>query len=137
MSRQATVSQEKLQRIIIEGDAQILVSEADKLGKQLARNMATSQIRAIFGTVRQIEMNWHEEADADEHSRQLILLKPKLLYRASKENRRNRREALQALATVLNSSIDMVETDRERFGHFVEFFEAILAYHKYHGGRDN
>jgi CRISPR-associated protein Csm2 len=37
---------------------------------------------------------------------------------------------------VLSDAIDLVGRDRERFGHFVEFFEAILAYHRFYGGKN-
>jgi CRISPR-associated protein Csm2 len=136
------ISQE-LYQIIGEGDAQQLVIQAEKIGKKLKElNLTTNQIRAIFGTVRQIEMEWSSEAPAnkrDEAQRKLILLKPKMKYRASREDRRGR--GLDELAEVLGDSIDLVfrgendATKRQRFGFLVEFFEAILAYHAVAGGK--
>ena len=40
------------------------------------------------------------------------------------------------LKQVLTQAIDLVGRDRARFTRFVEFFEAIMAYHKAAGGRD-
>ncbi len=136
------VSHDDLRRIIVEGDGQTLVASANEIGAKLGRNLTTNQIRAIFGTVRQIEMNWSETASANKQrqaQRQLVLLKPKMVYRASREGHRGR--GLQALADTLSQAIDLVtdadgQTDaRVRFGYFVDFFEAILAYHKVAGGR--
>ena len=48
-----------ISKIITDPEAtQTLVKEADKLGKYLGKQLSTSQIRAIFGEVRQIEAQW-------------------------------------------------------------------------------
>ena len=123
---------------IINGDADRLVREAEKLGAALqAQKLTTNQIRNIFGTVRRIEMNWPEipkdEADRQRvirAQRDLVLLKPKMAYQAKRERGR----AVQMLTDVLSTAIDQVGKDRTKFQYFVDFFEAILAYHKAYGG---
>lgn len=133
------VSGQSLRHIIVEGNAQELVAQAEMIGTKLGSTLTTNQIRAIFGTVRQIEMNWNDVANETRRKqaqRQLVLLKPKMMYRASKDGFQGR--GLQALADVLAESIDLVmdekATDKqERFGRFMEFFEAILAYHNVAG----
>lgn len=123
-----------LERIIVEGDAPFLTEVAQGIGTGLARQLTTSQIRNIFGTVRQIETNWGPRATAQQQkqaARQLILLKPKLAYQAKRE----RGKGVQGLADVLIPSIDLVGEDRARFQNFMDFFEAILAYHTAAGGR--
>ena len=125
-------------KIIAEGDVDSLVSTADALGKDLARPLTTSQIRSIFGEVRQIEMHWHTGADkltADTAFRRVVLLQPKLAYQAKRE----RGAGVQILRDALDPCIDEIrkapsEKRRDYFQRFVDFFEAILAYHKYHGG---
>jgi len=126
-----------LKAIIVEGDAQRTVEQAEALGRNLARQLSTSQIRSIFGTVRRIEMSWPEapadEAErhlAEQARRELLLLKPKMAYQAKRE----RGQGVKALTDVLSDAIDLVEGERQRFQHFVDFFEATLAYHKAHGG---
>ncbi len=122
--------------------AQELVKWAQKLGEALAprnRNdreaLTTSQIRALFGEVRRIQAEWSIEGRRDQALRHLILLKPKMAYRARKE----RGKGVRNLVKVLDPALDLVieaqgeEQDR-RFQRFVEFFEAILAYHKAYGG---
>lgn len=140
----SAISTDSLKRIIQEGNAQELVIKAEELGNIFGKKkkrgndavVSTSQIRAIFGTVRQIEMNWpppEVTADADKAQkaqRDLTLLKPKVVYRAARENT----PEFYQFADMMNQGIDLVLADgqqtRQRFGHFVDFLEAILAYHK-------
>ena len=114
-----------------------LVREADKLGKDLANNrLTTNQIRALFGEVRQIEAQWQMgEEQQRKAERRLILLKPKMAYRAKRERGRGVKE----LVSVLEPAIDLVIAEKgqkkqDNFQRFVDFFEAILAYHKSYGG---
>ena len=131
---QKRLSQQDYQRIVIEGDAKVLTDHAENIGTSLARQLTTSQIRNIFGTVRQIEMSWTPRATEKEQkhaARQLILLKPKLAYQAKRE----RGKGVQELANVLIPAIDLVGDKRDRFQNFLDFFEAILAYHTAAGGQ--
>ncbi len=132
------MSRINLDAIVTQGDAKALVTEAETLGKQLAQQrLSTSQIRNIFGTVRRIEMNWPEnpQDDADRErarkaQRDLLLLKPKMAYQAKRERGRG----VKMLTDVLSEAIDLVGDNRTYFQNFVDFFEAILAYHKANGG---
>jgi CRISPR-associated protein Csm2 len=111
-----------------------LVKRAKEVGDSLARQLTTSQIRNVFGTVRQIQMMWVPQATSQQQqqaTRQLLLLKPKLAYQA----RRERGQGVKILDKVLSPAIDLVGDDRERFQNFVDFFEAILAYHTAAGGK--
>ncbi len=111
--------------VITEG-GEILVKEAEKFGKQLARNLTTSQIRNIYGAVKKMQMKGGE---LDTHK--LLMLKPKLAYAAKRHG-----GGVETLKDVLTQAIDHVGNDLKRFNRFVDFFEAILAYHKDAGGRD-
>ena len=134
------VSTDTLKRIIVTGDAESLVKSAESVGTILGRNLKTNQIRAIFGTVRQIEMNWDDKADVDKRQqaqRDLVLLKPKMAYQAKRDGYKGK--GLFALSEVLSEAIDLVMQgdaagQRQRFSYFVDYFEAILAYHKVAGG---
>ena len=123
-------------RIIIqeESGAELLVKTANNLGEVLADKSAplsTSQIRAIFGEVRRIEGDW--KINPQRANRSLILLKPKMAYRAKKEETKYNK-SVRNLTQVLADAIDYVEGDDKNFTRFVDFFEAILAYHKSYGG---
>ena len=135
----AAVSISDLYTIITDQDGtETLVTVADKLGQDLKnKNLTTTQIRALFGEVRQIQAVWSMDGDLRPQAlRRLILLKPKMAYRARKE----RGQAVKELVDVLTPAVDMVvkaenQTKQDAyFKHFVEFFEAILAYHKAYGG---
>ncbi len=116
--------------------AETLVKWADSLGKYFKdAGLTTSQIRSLFGEVRQIQAEWSIQNRRDHARRRLILLKPKMAYRARKE----RGKAVEELVSVLRPALDLVtqasgNKQDENLQHFVEFFEAILAYHKAYGG---
>ena len=112
-------------RVITEG-GETLVKEAEQLGKQLARNLTTSQIRNIYGAVKKMQM----KGKLDTHK--LLMLKPKLAYAAKRHG-----GGVDTLKEVLTQAIDHVGGDQQKFNRFVDFFEAILAYHKDAGGRDS
>lgn len=119
-----------LRKIITDPNAaEDLVKEAERIGERIARTLSTSQIRAIFGEVRSIEGDWQH--DPQRAYRRLILLKPKMDYRAKKESGRG----VEYLVQVLKPAVDFVQGKTENFERFVEFFEAILAYHRAYGGR--
>lgn len=138
---QATIrlTSDSIQAIIIDSDnTSILINWAKKLGYILkALQLSTSQIRNIFGTVRRIEMDWGPQAEGQQwkqSARQLALLQPKLAYQAGRVQGKGSK-GVQALADVLIPSIDLVGEDRARFQNFIDFFEAILAYHTAAGGQ--
>lgn len=135
----SSIDAKDYQAIITDKDgAQILVKTADRVGQDLKNmGLTTNQIRALFGEVRQIQAQWGiDDKNRQKALRRLILLKPKMAYRSRKE----RGKAVQELVDVLNPALDLViaEKDSEKqngdFDRFVEFFEAILAYHKAYGG---
>jgi CRISPR-associated protein Csm2 len=129
------ISDQDLKTIITDPNgAQKLVEWAEKLGQYLKQSgLTTSQIRALFGEIRQIQAEW--SINRQRAFRRLVLLKPKMAHRARKE----RGKAVGELVKVLDPALDYVikakpEDQEENFQHFVEFLEAILAYHKAYGG---
>jgi CRISPR-associated protein Csm2 len=140
-------STKELRTIITDPDgAETLVRWADTLGRSLKdMGLATNQIRALFGEVRQIQGEWSIAGHREQALRRLILLKPKMAYRQRKE----RGQGVRALVEVLGPAVNLVveapprpedappggkNTQDDNFQRFVEFFEAILAYHKAYGG---
>mgnify|MGYP001167312052 CR=1 FL=1 len=127
------IPQDKVIAIIRQDEPKVLVDEAKEAGRMLAQQRLTkSQIRNVFGAVRQIQSSWPRTISPDDEKarvRELLLLKPKLAYQAARDTK------VKPLADVLDLAIDQVEGKRERFQRFVELFEAILAYHTSHGGK--
>jgi CRISPR-associated protein Csm2 len=151
-----------VKKIIVEGDVVTLVDLADKVGETLAaNNLTTSQIRNVFGAVRKIQLNRDtEEQDkggsngdhlASSHTavsswfREVVLLRPKLAYYAEREKKsKTKTKGMELLQNVLEPAIIQIAEPgldqnqrQQRFNYFVDFFEAIVAYHKKHGGREN
>jgi CRISPR-associated protein Csm2 len=130
---------EVVRQIIARDDPEQLVRHADDIGKAIARQVASSQIRNIFGTARQIQMRWSPDADeqtAKAAYRDAVLLRPKLAYFAKRERGRGMADLERVLAPALEEMSrgkDLPE-QRQRFNRFVDFFEAIVAYHKAYGG---
>ncbi|NLF79500.1 MAG: type III-A CRISPR-associated protein Csm2 [Chloroflexi bacterium] len=118
--------------------AQEIVTAAQAWGEYLKREeLKSSQIRNVFGEVRRIEMSWPVDSHNSTAERELILLKPKLAYQAARDPKRDKRTGrgpVKSLEELISPAIDMVQGDRQRFQRFVDYFEAILAYHKAAGG---
>lgn len=96
----------------------------DNLKKYVERNskqITTSQLRNIFARVKQAksaEEAWH--------------LRPQLAYAAG----RNEQRAMKELVFLLDQLLcEIGPNDTVRLKNFQDFFEAIIAYHKYFGGK--
>lgn len=136
-----TVGKEDLIAILDGDDPQKLVRIAEEIARdRLIRrrnqdridertSVSTSQIRNIFGTVKSLEAKGEPNAEVIS---KLVLLKPKLAYAAGRHKDVPGMKDLQA---ILSDAIDLVFENKDRFGMFCGFFEAILAYHKAHGGK--
>lgn len=103
-----------------------LVDLAEQLGDFLANRirLKTSQIRKFLDAVNEIKTQ--EEAD---FRSACMLLKPKLAYAAG------RQDEVKPLMAVLVPCINKVHNKND-FMNFYRFVESIIAYHRYHGGRD-
>lgn len=127
-------------RVMLTGDmlesARLINQWGEKLGKAFAskeQGITSTQIRGLFGTARQIEMNWQTDEN-NTARRDMILLKPKLRYQAE------RHKGLEPLANLLSDAIDIVDQEdgidaHDKYQRLMELFEAILAYFKAAGGK--
>jgi CRISPR-associated protein Csm2 len=163
------VSSSVLQQIIIGQDddvqaIRLLGEVSERVGKKIAdQNVATSQIRSIFGEVRSIQMavtgldkkpitsHAMNETDTSEQApqpldnvrvvRPLLMLRPKLAYQYGRTSDRefHKKVGMGILTDVLSNSIQIIlkAPNTRTFSNFVDFFEAVLAYHRYYGGRTN
>jgi len=125
------------------------VDFAEKIGEELCdlhqgrtgRNaLTTSQIRNVFGEVRRIQ-NRVMSGNFDEEKAAFLLLRPKLAYAEARAMARNKQSKIQVFKKVVelaHNEVDVEDTNnrRQQFQNFVDFMEAILAYHKAYGGRD-
>ena len=136
----------RIKAVIVNDDPKALVDLCERLGKRLAEDrLATSQIRGIFGAVRSMQARWEsDKAETQSQGfRELLLLKPKLAYQEVRHRpaRRDDPNPVALLRRYLDPAINAVaEADQEgrqdRFRRFLDYFEALLAYHKAAGGLD-
>jgi CRISPR-associated protein Csm2 len=112
--------------------AERLVEMGSQMGDFLANRirLKTSQIRKFLDAVNEIKSKSAQQATDDAFFRsECILLKPKLAYAAG------RQDEVKPLMSVLVPCIDRVHKKAD-FSNFYRFVEAIMAYHRFHGGRD-
>lgn len=104
------------------------VNFAEEVGKYLADNrLTTSQIRNVFGELKRIQMKGYEAEKTA-----FLLLKPKMAYAA----KRNQNYGLDTFKDLFNLGHNSV-IDEPTFNNFISLIEAVLAYHKAFGGKEN
>jgi len=97
-------------------------------GYAVDNGMKNTQLRSFFEAVKKLQRNKKWEDIKPE----FILLKPRMAVRVWRE------QVEEGFFKVIVAAMDKIETDDEKktmknFNVFVEFFEAIIAYHKYLG----
>jgi CRISPR-associated protein Csm2 len=93
--------------------------------------MTTTQIRNFFGEVKRIQANGgYEGSPSDFH-----LIRPKLAYAEARVKAKQGTTKVSDFRKVIEEAHKCVKNN-EQFQNFVDFMEAILAYHKASGGRE-
>lgn len=108
---------------------------ADEFGRHLKENeLSTSQIRIPFGEMRKIQMNGFEKETSA-----FLLLKAKLAYAAKRHKEKKGVEELYQLFVRLYDAVNKedITAGTIHFKNLLNVMEAVLAYHKYHGGKEN
>lgn len=122
---------ESLGENLREWDVKDLVDRAQGIGNELSqRNMTTSQIRNFLDQVNRI---WAETRAGNFDDSEVILLKPQLAYSAGRETNREKQEVLKTFAGLFSAAADRVHS-REDFEKFKDLTQAVVAYHRFHGG---
>jgi CRISPR-associated protein Csm2 len=116
-----------------EWDTADLVRRANEIGGDLSRKMTTSQIRNFLDEVNRIHAETQGRG-AEFDSSRVILLKPLLAYSAGRETG-NKREVLKSFAELFSAAADKVQ-DASDFKPFLDFTRAVVAYHRFYGGRN-
>ena len=99
-----------------------LVRKFLEMGDRNKNNgISSSQLRNVFSRVKKSKT-----------PKQLYLLRPKLAYI---HGRPNTKRGMQKLIDILDEQIKNVN-DEEKLEQFQNFFESVIAYHKYLGGKD-
>jgi len=134
------INKDSLQKIIQQGDAEELNNYAEYLGKifvtekiteergqrKTEKALSTSQIRNILDEIQRIP----KKENFEKIKNTLNLLRPKLAYAAGRHRGR-----VKDFREIVEEAIKLVRTP-EHFANFRNFIEAIVAYHRYHGGKE-
>ena len=108
-------------------EARDLVERADGIGRELKnKNVTTSQIRNFLDEVNRIEAESRRGKDSFDSS-QVVFLDIQLAYAAGREDK------LKDFARLFSAAIKQVRS-KEDFDRFVKFTQAVVAYHRFHGG---
>jgi CRISPR-associated protein Csm2 len=120
------------------------VTFADSFGKHLCditpdnrigrMAMTTTQIRNVFGEVKRIEARMKAN-DYDKERSAFLLLRPKMAYAEARVLSKSGKSNISDFRKIMDKAHIEVKS-HDSFKNFVDFFEAILAYHKFYGGRD-
>jgi CRISPR-associated protein Csm2 len=118
-------SEESLRKIIENGDVEELNQQANDWGLYFAQGgerdrLSSSQIRNVLDRLQRMRTFDFQK---------LQLLRPLLAYAAGRH-----RGKVMDLQKVSDRAICMVKNSQQ-FVNFRNFFEAIVAYHRYHGGK--
>ena len=109
--------------ILQKSDIERFIQYSEQFGILCQRKrVTTTQIRRIFQEVKRLP-NEFEKSKVD-----LNLLRPKLAYQ------KGRFSELTDIQKLFDHLIKNIHTDLE-LANFKEFFEAIICYHKAHGGK--
>jgi CRISPR-associated protein Csm2 len=114
---------------------------AKSFGEYLSRTtnqkaLTTSQLRRFFGELKRID------SDFKKNQADLLMLKPMLAYAVGRDkddsgrSRTHIKEFEEEMSKGITSiRISDKENGEKDFRNFVKIFEAIVAYHKYYGGK--
>ncbi len=114
-------------------DADDMVELSEKLGKSFT-SIKTNQIRNIYANITLAKINMQKKIELNQILRELILLKPKLAYAAG------RQPVVKPFQEYLSKLIDACAKSKEpqkALPNFFDIVEGIVAYHKFHGGKEN
>jgi len=113
---------------IKEGADEALITFAEKAGKFMAKNNLTnSKIRSIYGEIKRIQMG-----DFKKEKASFYLLKPKVAYAFGRDEKNEGLKLFKKIFDICSTDVN----DQETYHNFCNLIEAILAYHKAHGGKD-
>lgn len=114
---------------------------ADEFGRNMSEGvdkvigaLTTSQLRKFFGELRRID------TDLDRKIGDLPMLKPMLAYAVGrdKNDKGMNKTKIGEFGKEISKGLNAIREGEHRksdFKNFVKLFEAIVAYHKYYGGK--
>lgn len=105
-------------------DGSGMIQVADKYALKTARNVTTTQIRKVFNQISKLDPS---SSDC-KYSLNMILVN--FIYNSKRHSYPP--EFTDFIVSLIKRA---VESGKDEVRRFKDFFEAYLAYHKYHGGK--
>jgi CRISPR-associated protein Csm2 len=100
---------------------------ANKTGKYLEEiKLTTTSLRRFFGEVRRLQ-----SMEGLTFQEDVRFLQAKLAYDAGRKN------PVKKFYEIIIGGLQVAGNDRASFERFVKIIEAIVAFHKFHGGKEN
>ncbi|GHV27418.1 type III-A CRISPR-associated protein Csm2 [Synergistales bacterium] len=121
------------------------VEDAEAAVKALKKNnrgdsfiLTTSKIRGLLSLVSQVynDARFAEKVLSDDIVSRIQYLRVRMVYEAGRDDGRDKPVNDFLDKTKLLKKLEEVGADREKFMEFHRYFEALVAYFKFHGGRD-
>ncbi|MHA1274515.1 MAG: type III-A CRISPR-associated protein Csm2 [Promethearchaeota archaeon] len=110
----------------LNGNGKLIVEVSMDIAKKTSGRygVTSTQIRRIFGDLKRRQ---YKDFNADK----IQLIRPKLAYTFS---RHGSKQGMDVLLGTIDFLLERVK-NKEQFDNIIDFFEAILAYHKKLGGK--
>ncbi len=115
------------------------VKYAESFGRRLAdRNngITTSQFRNFYGEIKRIQM---QGIETQKNRSAFLLLRPKLAYAIARQQK-TFSSGVKEFGSTISEALQTVRTSGDNFtadfDNFCDLMEALLAFHKFFGGRD-
>lgn len=112
------------------------ISEPPRVGDRRIFKITTSKIRNILSLVTEIHnkerLNPSEKL-SPESQRKIQLMKVRILYEAGRDDKAVKPFVVESR---MLDYINGIGQSKERFNDFVHYMEALVAYHRYLGGKD-
>ena len=124
---------------IVEGLDEEAIVFAENFAQEIVKGeMTKSQFRNFYGEVKRIQF-----AALESNHQSFLMLKPKLAYATKRSNKPGPKRFFEEMTKALDSVNALAKGDEKRtekmharFQNFCDLLEAILAYHKFHGGKN-
>lgn len=112
------------------------VKQNTKPQNKLIPQISTSQIRKFLSAVNKINNKIKYQNDSDILSEDIVAeiayMRVQFAYIVGKNNN----DSLKKLHKELDKAIIEIKNSKSKFINFARYVEAIIAYHKFYGGKD-
>lgn len=114
-------------------DGILFYETAKEIGEKLAKSeISRTQIRKVFSEIQK-KSKQKEKINAKQEVKRIEMI---MAYTVGRFGNRKNEENWQSFFKIVEKAGEMVIQNRWTFENYKNFFEAIIAYHRYHGGKE-